>query len=110
MLEKEYNQIDTDFSEISAVEFVCKIYLRGDLKCGCRIWISDPRLIGYCEDTSFRRGTGEVFNEMISLDIETDRLMLRVGIGDHGSLAKKTMTSQEISEYLWTRFSKKLES
>ncbi|GJM16421.1 MAG: hypothetical protein DHS20C13_17480 [Thermodesulfobacteriota bacterium] len=110
ILGKEYDEIDTNFSEISEYEFVNKIYLNGDLKCGSKIWISSPNLIGYVEGASFRTGTSEAFNEMIHLNDESDELSLKFGIGNFGIIRDKAMTPLETAESLWERFTIKLES
>lgn len=111
-LESQYTEVNTDFTELSPVACICRIYVNGQGRCGCKIWISNQfsNTIGYFEDTSYNFRNAESYNEMINVDDDGFELTLKFTIGYIGMTSRdECMTPEQAAEKLWTRFVSRLE-
>ncbi len=41
-LEKQHSEVETDFTDIHRFKFVCTIYIHGEVKNKCKIWMGGP--------------------------------------------------------------------
>ena len=108
-LQTSYKWIETDFSEIHNFKFVSKIYVNGEVKSQCKIWIG-----GISSSNSIAYHSGQVdinndgsMNDWLSVDDDGYELGLKPsGLGFHKPpRAKKDLLNKEESaEYLWMRF------
>jgi hypothetical protein len=105
-------EVETDFTEIHAFEFIAKIYVQGENKNQCKVWIgglagSDD--IGYSEGRSITSSNNS-YNEIISIADDGFELKLKFTIGGvFGRTMKDYYTPEEAAEELWRRFSGPLE-
>jgi hypothetical protein len=106
-LEKEDPDVQTDIEDITSQQFVSKIYVRGDLKAQCSIWLGGsfgPNSINYNEGVN-RLGTNAI-NESITVEDNGEELGLKVGF--FGTYRENMATQQQAAEHLWERFTKSL--
>lgn len=111
-LESQYTEVNTDFTELSPVAFVCRIYVDGQARCGCKIWISNQfsNTIGYFEDTSFNFSNAESYNEIINVEDDGFELSLRFTMGYIGMTSHdECMTPERAAGKLWARLVSRLE-
>jgi hypothetical protein len=111
-LESHDVDIQTDFAEITAFEFTCKIYVHETAKCQCQIWLGDtltPNSIHYNEgrQTSGRNSV----NDYLPVEDNGEDLLLRIGaFGITAIHIKESLaTPRQAAEYLWRRFTAPLE-
>jgi len=111
-LETQYTDVETDFTEIHAQKFVAKIYLKGETKNQCKIWIGgllSSNGIAYSENR-ISIDTDNSFNELISVEDDGFELKLRFSIGIMYQQQKMDLLGPlEAVEVLWRRFSFPLE-
>ncbi len=109
---QEYNpEIKTDFTEVSKTSFVCKIYIHGEIRCACRIWVSDSysNAIGFEESSSISFSHGESFNELVTINDDDQKLSLKFTMGYIGMKNRdRSFLPQDTAEELWRRFTKEL--
>ena len=106
-LEAADSDIQTVFEELTSLHFISKIYLRGDIKTQCSIWLGDnfgPNSICYYEGV--HRLNQNSINESIAVAGQGEELLLH--IGRFGMYQEKTATQQQAAEHLWTRFTQPL--
>ena len=107
-LEKNDPDVQTDFEDVTNLHFVSKIYVRGDMKAQCNIWLGDhfgPNSICYNEGI---RGVGtNSINESMAVEDNGEELGLHVGF--FGMQEKRMTTQQQAAEHLWKRFTSHLE-
>ena len=111
-LEQHYSEVETDFTEIHALEFTAKIYAQGEIKNQCRVWIgglSGSDDIAYYEDRSLIASKNS-YSEIISIEDNGFELKLKFTMGSiFGHTTKDYYAPEEAAEELWRRFSAKLE-
>lgn len=106
-------ETETDFTETNNIEFTCKIYVQGNVKSHCNIWLGDsilPNTIYYSEATN-SLGGGKSINDYLPVIDNEEKLFLQIGNFGMGSFSEKekTATQQQAAEYLWKRFISRLE-
>jgi hypothetical protein len=102
-LEREDPDTQTDFEELTSLQFISKIYVRGDVKAQCSIWLGDnfgPNSICYNEGVN--RLSPNLINESIAVEDNGEELRLHVGF--FGMHKERMATQQQAAEYLWKRF------
>jgi hypothetical protein len=105
-LDTRYPDVETDFTEIHAQKFIAKIYLGGEIKNQCKIWIgglSASDGIGYLENR-FNVDIDNSLNELVTVVDDGFDLRLRFMLGD-----VSLFSPEEAAERLWRRFSSPLE-
>lgn len=111
-LETQYSDVETDFTEIHAHKFIAKIYLMGDIKSQCKIWIgglAGSNGIAYSE-SRISIDTDNSFNELISIEDDGYELKLKFSIWTMYQQKDIGLVSQsKAAEILWKRFSSSLE-
>ena len=102
-LEREDSDIQTDFEELTGLQFISKIYVRGDIKTQCSIWLGDnfgPNSICYHEGVN--RLSTNAINESIA--VEDNGMELRLHVGFFGMHKERMATQQQAAQHLWKRF------
>lgn len=103
-------QLHVELDKQTSSSFSCQIYVSGNKKSFCQIWIGSdygPRShIYYSTTPKAIGGTGRSFNEMISIDESSDELRLKETMGNMMGKRNEGSTAQTIAESLWERFVK----
>jgi hypothetical protein len=111
-LEAQDSDLQTDFVEVTAVEFASKIYVRGDVKAQCMIWLGSDIIANtvYYREGTHRLNDGGINDYLPVVDNEEE---LRLQIGNFGlgitHVEDPLATQQQAAEYLWRRFTSHLE-
>lgn len=112
-LNKEYAEIDTDFSEVTQSKFVSKVYLSGDTKCQCKIWMGGAFTsdgIAYSEGR-INIDQDNSYNELITVESDGYKLYLRFLMGTmYLQGTENIYDPSDAAELLWSRFVAPLES
>jgi hypothetical protein len=97
--------VNFDFQPASTTQFTAEIFVDGNSKRRCKIWIYNDGIAFY--EGSFGWRDDNSFNEMLSLvqnELAFGALM-EMGWGDVGKgLNLKQLTPGDAAEYLWRRF------
>jgi len=102
-LETVDQDVQTDIVDVTNFHFAGKIYVRGDAKAQCNIWLGDsfgPNSICYNEGSQ-RLATNSI-NESLAVENNGDELCLSTGI--FGMSGESKATQQQAAEHLWSRF------
>lgn len=110
-LKGQYTEVEIDFKELSSEKFIARIYVQGDLRCTCKIWLGSmfgPQSIQYSEGIRQDIANDSSINDYFSVDQTDSGLGLRVsgfalGIGVKRPV-KDVVPPEEAAEYLWRRF------
>jgi hypothetical protein len=114
MLESHQQGITTDFAPIHALKFTSSIYLHGDLKSECMLWIGGPfrgNAINYFQGRHIDITNEGTLNDYITVDSDDETLGFRVSTMWHGAGNNVTgtlLTVEQAAEYLWRRFTEAL--
>jgi hypothetical protein len=111
---KNNPDLDVDLTVISASEFNAEIFVNGNSKCRCRIWLGGMfggNEISYAEGSSMR---GNAVNDSLSVTVEGGNLAFRAimgaSFGHHFErMDLDNLSSVRAAEYLWRRFVTPLE-
>jgi hypothetical protein len=110
-IEQRYSQVKTDFTEIHATKFIAKIYVQGETKCQCKIWIGglfSADSIAYSENR-VNIDSDNAFNELVSVEDDGFETRLRFSMGVMTPGPKVFHNPSEAAEALWKRFVTPLE-
>jgi len=110
-LEAHEGDIQTDFTEVTKLEFTSRIYVREELKCQCMIWLGNeltPNAIYYNEG---RVGSGHSsYNDYLTVEDNGDELRLKIsGMNLGAQVDEHLVTMEKGAEYLWKRLTSHLE-
>jgi hypothetical protein len=102
--------VDYDFSRESASDFAAEIFVDGNSRCRCRVWIAKQlgEGIAYYEGND-RRGQSNAFNEMLSVCEDSGDLVLSAHMssfafgGVTDGLDLNRLHNAQAAEYLWRR-------
>jgi len=112
-LEHHYSDIQTDFTEISPVEFIGKIYVQGNPFRQCQIWLGGDRssdTIYYNEGLTMSSGRNS-FNDYLPVESNEEELRLHIGHMSIGMRVEEPLaTKEQAAQYLWERLTSYLES
>ena len=112
-LEAKYQEVETDFTEIHRFKFIGTIYLHGEVRNRCKIWVGGPvssDSIAYYEGTH-DFDADNTFNDWLSIEQEGLELGLKasdMGLGSLRHLERdRVLSAEEAAEYLWRRFTER---
>jgi len=111
-LERQYPEIETDFTEVNALNYISKIYYNGDVKCQCKIWIGG---LSASDGIAYSEGRLNIeqnnsYNELLTVADAGRRLSLRSLFGHLSQgQAKEDYSPSEAANLLWLRFVAPLE-
>ncbi|WP_316347354.1 toll/interleukin-1 receptor domain-containing protein [Desulfuromonas acetoxidans] len=109
-LEKRNQNIETGFRRIDANHFMATVYLNGQQKCGCKIWVDGSHSfsggIAYSDMHGLAAYMGDTINERLSVTSDGYNLLLQpLGMISVLSPQEKTqLTAEGAAEYLWSHF------
>ena len=112
-LSQQYQEVDTDFTEVHNFKFISTIYVRGEIGNKCKIWIgglSSSDSIAYHEG-EFAMDGDNSFNDMLSIEDDEQSLGLKPSMMWHGGYQderEKILTAEGGAEYLWKKFTNSL--
>ncbi len=110
-LERNYNEIETDYSEVHNFNFISTIYIRGEVASRCKIWIgglSSSDSILY-HSGRFIMNDDNSFNEQLSVTHDDQSLGFKPLMTSlYNQPSKDLLSVQEAAEYLWRRFTDQL--
>jgi hypothetical protein len=109
-LESSYQNIQTDFSDVTSQKFICTIYINGKQANQCKIWMGglSQNSIAYSEG-HIMTDSDNSYNEIISLEDDGQSMYLKFSMGAmYGHTADKRHTQLEAAESLWKRFTSSL--
>ncbi len=114
-LEGANSHVKSDINENSATQFCVEIFVDGDSRNRCCIWIEDEAIgrnsICYSEGQSV--SAGNAFNEVISVGDDRHEQFFEALMANASfrqiELDPKKMTADQAAEYLWRRFAQALE-
>ena len=109
-LEDSYLEVDTDLTEIHNFKFICTIYVNGEVKNKCKIWLGGMmslESISYQEGTNIKIENDNSYNDWLT--ITDDGLELGFEVGNKfavgmGEIEESVLNPQKAAEYLWKRF------
>lgn len=99
-LEQQNSAVGTRFRRLDSDHFVAAIYIQGEKKSSCRIWLDRGHLgdIAYFANDS---GTDNSYNETLSAENDGYTMWLRPSGLQIFSANRDRMSAQEASEYFW---------
>ena len=108
-LEKQYSEVETDFIDVHRFKFICTIYIHGEVKTKCKIWMGGPMRsdsIAYTSghfdidsDNSYN-GWLAVSDDGSKLGFDTSSLWATMQGAEQGKL----LSAEKAPECLWRRF------
>jgi len=112
-LNRQYQEVETDFAEIHNFKFVATIYVRGEVANKCKIWLgglSSSDSIAYYAGQFAIEGDNS-FNDMLSVADDKQSLGFRpsgMWYGSQQNNSEQLLTAEGSAEYLWRRFTDNL--
>lgn len=112
-LERHYPEVETDFTEIHALKFAAKIYVNGETKAQCTIWmggIAGPNSIAYSWGSTHFSNDNSC-NGWLSVEDDGSELSLSLPMGGFELPDQETkhLTPEQAAEALWKMFTHNLE-
>jgi len=109
-LARQGNAIEGDFQPNSAIEFTAEVFVNGQSRCRCRIWLGgmfSPNGISYAE--GHLHAGSNACNEVLSVEDMQGNLhlcsMMGTGFGHvERQFDLKQMSPEQAADYLWRRF------
>lgn len=111
-LNRQYQEVETDFAEVHNFKFIATIYVRGEVANKCKIWIgglSSSDSIAYHAGQFAIEGDNS-FSDMLSVADDKQSLGFRpsgMWYRNHSD-REQLLTAEGAGEYLWRRFTEYL--
>lgn len=107
LLEQENSGLETTVDRNASFEFRAEIYLHGQLKANCRIWIGgmmSENSISYSEGATAQMGNA--LNETLTIKNGTELAFSAMGSSWHtpNDININAMSAEDAARYLWVRF------
>lgn len=108
-LERNYQEVQTDFAEVHNFKFLCTIYVRGEVASRCKIWLgglmtSDS--IAY-QSGQFNIESDNSLNDMLSVADNEQSLGFspsHMWMSSQQYPGDEILTAEQAAEYFWRRF------
>lgn len=113
-LTKHHPTIQSRITPASDIKFVCEIFMDGQSKAKCKVWIDHSHTPQICYSESFYSIDDNSYNEAFSISKNPDELglqcLMRFG-WEHlmGHLDFSHLSPSQAAEYLWRRCTASLE-
>lgn len=112
-LDRQYQEVETDFQDVHNLKFVATIYVRGEVGKRCKVWIggygrSDAILF---HEGQFTNDSDNAWNDMLSVADNAEQLGFEPSDMWHGRSRGKReglLSEEQAAEHLWTRFTESL--
>jgi len=107
-MEQQNSAVGTRFRRIDSDHFSATIYVQGEKKSSCRIWLDRGHLgdIAYFANDS---GTDNSYNETLRAENDGYTMWLRPSGLQIFSASRDRLSAQDASEYLWAMLVKRLQ-
>jgi hypothetical protein len=113
-LEHQYQEVETDFSEVHNFKFLSTIYVKGEIASRCKIWIGGGLIssdsIAY-QSGQFNIDSDNSFNDILSVSDNGQALGFKpsqMWVSSNEYSEKDLLSADEAGEYLWRRFTERL--
>lgn len=113
-LESRYCEVETDFDDVHRFKFICTIYIHGEVKSKCKIWIGGPistNSIAY-NSGSFDIDLDNSCNGWLSISydgntigFEASNMWMAIPHEHEGKL----LGPDKAAEFLWIRFTENID-
>ncbi|MCL5772673.1 MAG: toll/interleukin-1 receptor domain-containing protein [Actinobacteria bacterium] len=109
-MDEKYTEIQTDFIEIHKFKFICKIYINGELKNQCKIWLgglTSSDSIAYAEG-KFDINNDNSINDFFVIEISEYEIGFKLSNMWFDIEFKNIdlLDKEQLSRYIWKRFIK----
>ncbi len=111
-LEAGRQDIETDFVDIHSRKYICRIYVRGERKVQCKIWVGG---LSSLDSIAYSEGSADIdndqsMNDYLSIGDKDGELFLKPsGMWLGGPSGRDDLLSiDEAAEYLWARLTHRL--
>ncbi len=105
-LEKQSTQVQTDFKSIHSMKFVARIYIDGELRNQCKIWLGSDYAspIHYLEGFHIDLQQDNSYNDYLTVDEQENRLVIRLSSMWFGGKrpASDMVAPEQAAQYLWS--------
>jgi hypothetical protein len=112
-LETEYQEVDTDLTEVHKFKFLSTAYVRGEVASRCKIWIggltSSDSIAYQCGSVGL--DSDDSFNDLLSVTDDGHSLGFEpshMWLGGDPEGAKTLLAAEDAAKYLWRRFTESL--
>ena len=103
-LEAHDPEVHVDVEEDTARSFICEVFVRGQSKGICRLWISAPEEIAYVERSGPGAFPGNAMNDYVEVDLADDgALVFRASGMAHNQTPGQHLTPEGAAEHFWRR-------
>lgn len=112
-LDRQYQEVENDFTEVHNFKFLCTIYVRGEVANRCKIWIgglSSSDSIAYYEGQVSIDSDNSI-NDMLSVGDNEQVVGFKpssFGFGRQEYSGKDILTAEQAAEYFWRRLTDRL--
>lgn len=101
--------LDHDFSPANKTDFRAEVFLAGNSRCVCRVWLGGMHSANNICFAEGRHMSGDSCNEIITLSEHREELSLSATMSMgmtpfERTLDMKRLTQDQAAEYLWRRF------
>lgn len=106
-MEQKSQDVECVLREIDAFKFTCEVFVEGDSKQSCMIWLSPAGTMdqGIAYSSSFHSVNDTSLNERLMVEVIENEIFLKPLMGfSTGATEKDKYNQQEAAEYLWERF------
>lgn len=110
-LNSNEENVETELEIISDTKFVSKIYIHGDLKNSCKLWVDSGSFtrnsISYFEGTNLEIYKDGALNDYATIEDDGSELFFKISgmsyINDY-TVNKEKASAKEVAKYFWKRF------
>ena len=107
-LKRSRKDIDTEFTEISPRKFTATVYVNGEVRNRCKVWLGDTsgQSVCYIDGRNISIDQDSSHSGWFSTDSVNNELLLRTSDYTMGYPGQRNglLTAQEAAEHLWQRF------
>jgi hypothetical protein len=105
-LERQYSDVETDFTDVHRFKFICTVYVHGEVKSKCKIWMGGPMgsdsiaySSGHLDIDSDQSCNGwlAVSDDGSKLGFDTSSVWATMSGGE----ARKPLSAEKAAECLW---------
>lgn len=109
-LERNYQEVQSDFTEVHNFKFICTIYVRGEIASRCKIWLGglmSSDSLAY-QSGQFNIDSDNSFNDILSLTDDEKSLGFKPSNMWLQYPEDEIFNAEQAAEYLWRRFTDSL--
>ena len=108
-LEMSDSDIKSNIEESGKNRFTCQVFVRGEKRAECQIWIGNEMSKGICYYEGITNQYNS-YNEILSVQSDGFKLFLSsFGMGFNG-IGPMTLTIDNVAKLLWDKFAKTLDN